>query len=261
MKGDIVMSNKEVGQIEIFEKLVRREIKQKKAARLLGLSVRQVKRKLKRYKLEGARSLVHGSKGKVSNRKIDQKILDEAMDKIREKYRDFGPTLAHEKLVEKHGFEGSLSLVRQEMVEQKLWKPKKRRKAHIHQLRERRACFGELLQLDGSPHDWFEGRGGRCNLNVGIDDATGRSMFWFCLTETTQDYFELLEKYFSKHGLPLAIYVDKHSIFKVNNPGKLEFKKPSRQDKFEGLTQFSRAMKELGVELIFANTPPSKGKS
>jgi transposase len=260
MRGDITMSIKEVGQIEIFEKLVRREIKQKRAATALGLSVRQVKRKLERYKLEGAKSLVHKAKGRVSNRKVNQKILDEAMDEIREKYHDFGPTLAHEKLVENHSFSGSLSLVRQEMIKEKIWKPKKRRKAHVHQLRERRACFGELLQLDGSPHDWFEGRNERCNLNVGIDDATGKAMFWFSSTETTQDYFELLEKYFAKYGLPLAIYVDRNSIFKINNPGNLEFKKPSSDSRFEGLTQFSRAMKELGVELIFANTPQAKGR-
>ena len=259
MKGSITMSSKELSQIEIFEKLTRREIKQKQAAEMLGLSVRQVKRKLSFYKKEGAESLIHKTRGKVSKRKIDQKLLNEAMDEIRKRYHDFGPTLAHEKLVEEHSFKGSLSLLRQEMIRQELWKTKRRRKAHVHQLRERRACFGELLQLDGSPHDWFEGRAGKCNLNVGIDDATSKSMIMFSPTETAQDYFELLEKYFLSYGLPLAIYVDKHSIFRINKPGNLDSKKPSN-NKFEGLTQFSRAMKELGVEIIFANTPQAKGR-
>lgn len=260
MQGGIVMSNKEISQSEVFEKLTRREIKQKKAARLLNLSVRQIKRKLRLYKLEGVKSLVHKGRGKVSNRKINQDLLVVAIDEIREKYRGFAPTLAHEKLVEEHGFTYSLSLLRQEMVKEGLWDPKKRRRAHVHQLRERRACFGELVQLDGSPHDWFEGRSPACNLNVSIDDATGEITLQFSQTETTQDYFRLVEQYFLKYGLPLAWYVDKHSIFRVNTPTNLDSKKPKKGDEFEGLTQFGRAMYELGIELIFANTPQAKGR-
>jgi len=260
MQGGIVMSQTEISQTEVFEKLKRREIKQKDGAQLLGLSVRQVKRKLRGYKLEGAKSLAHKGRGKVSNRKINQDLLVGAIDQIRVKYRGFAPTLAHEKLVEDHGFKYSLSLLRQEMVKEGLWNPKKRRKAHVHQLRERRACFGELVQLDGSPHDWFEGRAPVCNLNVSIDDATGKVSLMFSQTETTQDYFRLVEQYFLKYGLPVAWYVDKHSIFRVNTPTNLDSKKPKQGDEFEGLTQFGRAMDELGVELIFANTPQAKGR-
>jgi len=246
MQGGIVMSQTEISQTEVFEKLKRREIKQKDGAQLLGLSVRQVKRKLRGYKLEGAKSLAHKGRGKVSNRKINQDLLVGAIDQIRVKYRGFAPTLAHEKLVEDHGFKYSLSLLRQEMVKEGLWNPKKRRKAHVHQLRERRACFGELVQLDGSPHDWFEGRAPVCNLNVSIDDATGKVSLMFSQTETTQDYFRLVEQYFLKYGLPVAWYVDKHSIFRVNTPTNLDSKKPKQGDEFEGLTQFGRAMDELG---------------
>lgn len=258
MQGGIVMSHKEMGQTEVFEKLKRREIRQKVAAGMLGLSVRQIKRKLRQYRLEGSKSLVHKGRGKVSNRKINQDILEAAIDEVRVKYKGFAPTLAHEKLVEEHGFKFSLSLLRNQMVKEGLWNPKSRRKAHVHQLRERRACLGELVQLDGSPHDWFEGRAPRCNLNVAIDDATGKVSLMFSQTETTKDYFRLVGQYFLRFGLPVAWYVDKHSIFRVNAPTNLDSRKPRLGDELEGLTQFGRAMNELGVELIFANTPQAK---
>ncbi|MBU0974196.1 ISNCY family transposase [Patescibacteria group bacterium] len=258
--GDIVMSNEEINQVEIFEKLKRREIKQGKAAKVLGLSVRQIKRKLRKYKIDGAKSLVHKSRGRTSNNKISQKELDKAITLIRDKYWDFGPTLAHEKLDENHDFEISLSSVRKEMVRTGIWKPRKRKKVDSHQLRERRACFGELLQLDGSPHDWFEGRAPKCNLNVGVDDATNTFSIKFSKTETTQDYFKFLEEYINQYGLPLAIYCDKHSIFRVNTPSNLDLKKPSGNNKYEGLTQFGRACKQLDIELIFAHSAQAKGR-
>lgn len=260
MIGDIVMSKREINQVEIFEKLKRREIKQGKAGNILGLSIRQIQRKLKKYKLDGAKSLIHKSRGKVSNNKISQEKLDKAIILIRDNYWDFGPTLAHEKLVENHDFHISLSSVRQEMIRTGIWKARKRRKAHVHQLRERRACFGELIQLDGSPHDWFEGRDSKCNLNVIADDATNTFSIKFSKTETTQDYFKLLEEYIQKHGLPRAIYADKHSIFRVNTPSNLDLRKPSKANKYEGLTQFGRACRQLGIELIFASTAQAKGR-
>lgn len=260
MKGYLAMSNKEINQVEILEKLVRKEIKQKKAAEILLLSVRQVRRKLGVYKTHGAKSLVHKARGKVGNRKISQDKVNVSMDIIREKYWDFGPTLAHEKLVEDHGCKLSLATIRQEMIRVGIWKPKRRIKAHVHQLRERRACFGELVQLDGSPHDWFEGRAKRCNLNVIIDDATGRPFLDFSVVETTQDYFRLAEKYFTQYGLPLAIYADKHSIFRINTPTNLDYIKPSKSNQYEGLTQFGRACRELNIELIFASTAQAKGR-
>lgn len=259
MKEDITMSKKEVLQIEVFEKLVRKEIKQKTVANLLELSIRQVQRKIHNFKLHGAESLIHKSRGKTSNNKIPQEKLDRAMELIKEKYYDFAPTLASEKLLENHKIKLSVEKLRQEMIEVGIWKPKRKKKAQVHQLRERRACFGELVQLDGSPHDWFEGRAPRCNLNVAIDDATGKSTFKFSQVETTQDYFKLVEKYFLRCGLPIALYVDKHNIFRVNTPTNLDLNKPSKNES-EGLTQFGRAMKELGVALIFANTPQAKGR-
>ncbi|MFH1280264.1 MAG: ISNCY family transposase [Candidatus Beckwithbacteria bacterium] len=259
MKGHF-MSNKEINRVEVLEKLERREIKQKEGAKVLSLSVRQVRRLVKRYNLEGTKGLGHRARGRVSNNKINQDRLDQAIELIKEKYWDFGPTLAHEKLIENHGFKVSLTTIRNETIKVGLWQPRVRRKIQVHQLRERRACFGELIQLDGSPHDWFEGRGERCNLNVAIDDATGNPILKFSRVETTQDYFKLLEEYFIKVGLPLALYVDKHSIFRVNLSTNIGHKKPSKNNPHEGLTQFGRAMEELGVKVIFANTPQAKGR-
>lgn len=259
--GDIVISNEEINQVEIFEKLKRREIKQRKAADILGLSVRQIKRKLIKYKLNGAKSLMHKSRGRVSNNKISQEKLDQAITLIKDKYWDFGPTLANEKLFENHEIKLSVEKLRQEMVRTGVWKPRKRRQPQIHPPRERRACFGELVQLDGSPDGWFEDRALKCNLNVSADDATSTFEAMFSEVETTQDYFRLAEMYILKYGVPLAWYVDKHSIFRVNTPSNLDNKKPgSDNDQWTGLTQFGRACKELGSELIFANTPQAKGR-
>lgn len=260
MKEKIAMSNQEINQVSLFEKLDRREIKQKEAAKTLGLSVRQVKRKLHNYRLHGTKSLVHQTRGRVSNNKIPQGIIDRAIEIVKEKYYDFGPTLATEKLLENHQMKLSRERLRQEMIKVGLWKPRVRRKPSVHPPRERREHFGALVQLDGSPHDWLENRAPKCNLNVAIDDATSLVRGRFSEVETTQDYFELTEEYFLELGLPLALYVDKHSIFRVNTPTNLDLKKPSKFDQWEGLTQFGRAMSELGVELIFANTAQAKGR-
>jgi len=258
--GEIVMSNEEINQVEIFEKLVRREVKQGKAAGILGISVRQVRKKLRQYKLHGAKSLVHKTRGRLSKRKTSQEKLDKAMLLIKDSYWDFGPTLANEKLLEDHKLEFSVERLRQEMIRTGVWKPRKKRKANTHQLRERRSCFGELSQLDGSPHDWFEGRAPNCNLNVLIDDATSFVLAQFSKTETTQDHFKLVEIYFLEYGLPLAFYIDMHSVFKINKPSNLDSKKPSSFDKYEGLTQFGRMCKQLNVEPIFATTAQAKGR-
>lgn len=260
MQGDFVMNMTTMSRADVLEKLKRKELKQKKAAKILGLSVRQIKRLVRRFKAEGLKGLVHSAKGKVSNNKIDQNTLDTFMQIIKDTYWDFGPTLAHEKLVEVHGCTISVERIRQEMLRVGLWKSVQRKSAHVHQLRERRACFGELSQLDGSPHDWFEGRGPSCNLNVDIDDATSRFILEFSPSETTQDYFRLVEKHILTYGLPIAFYADKHSIFRINNPASLDQKKPSPTDPEAGLTQFGRAMKELGIALIAANSPQAKGR-
>lgn len=260
MKGNIIMSNKEVDQVEVFEKLKRKAIKQKQAGQLLNMSVRQIKRKLKNYKQYGVSSLAHKGRGKPSNNKIDQQVVDAVINIVKNKYWDFGPTLAHEKLLENQTCDFGVSKLRAEMIVVGLWQPKRKKKLKVHELRERRACFGELSQLDGSPHDWFEGRAPYCNLNVIIDDATNTPMLEFAETETTQSYFSLLEQYLVQYGLPRAIYADRHSIFQINTPTNLNSKKPKHASENEGLTQFGRAMDELGIALIPANSPQAKGR-
>ena len=169
---------------------------------------------------------------------------------IRERYADFGPTLACEKLRERHGHRLSVETLRQWMIAQGLWQPRRRRHARIHQRRPRRPCFGELVQIDGSPHDWFEARGARCTLLVFIDDATGRLLaLRFVSAETTQGYMQSLTQYLAHHGRPVALYSDKHSIFRVSRPN------------CEGeLTQFSRALQTLDIQAIHANSPQAKGR-
>jgi transposase len=247
------MSNREITRFEIMQRLRDKLLKQKEASRMLGISIRQVKRLFRVYKAQGPAGLVSQRRGKPSNNQLDPKIVQRAIDLIYEHYQDFGPTLAHEKLTEVHGLEVSDESVRRLMVAEGLWKPKRAKKPSVHQMRERRACFGELVQIDGSDHDWFEGRAPRCTLLVYIDDATGQlGELWFVPEETTFAYFEASRHYFERYGKPVAFYSDKHGIFRVNQSRPL--------GTTSGLTQFGRAMQELDVQIICANTPQAKGR-
>jgi hypothetical protein len=205
------------------------------------------------YKTQGAVGLVSRRRGKPSNNQLDPWIMQKAIDLIYEHYQDFGPTLAHEKLTEVHGLKLSDESVRRLMITEGLWKPKCAKKPPVYQMRQRRACFGELVQIDGSDHDWFEGRGPRCTLLVYIDDDTGQlGELWFVPEETFFGYCEASRHYFARLGKPVAFYSDKHGIFRVNQPRPL--------GTTSGLTQFGRAMQELDVEIICANTPQAKGR-
>jgi transposase len=247
------MSNTEITRLGIMQKLKDRRLNQKEAARMLGISARQVKRLYRAYKAQGVWGLVNQRRGKPSNNRLDPKIVQQAIDLIYERYQDFGPTLAHEKLVEVHGLKLADESVRRLMIAEGLWKPKRAKKPPVHQMRERRACFGELVQIDGSDHDWFEGRAPRCTLLVYIDDATGQlGELWFVPEETFFGYCEASRHYFERYGKPVAFYSDKHGIFRVNQPRPL--------GTTSGLTQFGRAMQELDVEIICANTPQAKGR-
>jgi transposase len=257
MSGQIYMSTKEQQRVVVLEQLIRKEIKSTQAAKLLGVTQRQVRRQKKRYQQEGVKGLVHKSRGKESNHKIDQIEIDRVMKIVREQYYDFGPTFALEKLQQFHMVTFKVERLRQAMVNTGIWRSKKRRKASIHQMRERRNFEGELVQIDGSPHDWFEGRGdvGICTLLVFIDDATSKILWLeFCSLESTLSYFQAMEGYLIKHGRPLAFYSDKHGVFRVN---KMQ---DGMNQETVGITQFGRAMKELDIEMLFANTPQAKGR-
>ena len=246
------MSQKELTRLEVLQQTEKKTLKQKEAAKMLGISERHVKRLLRAYRQSGAEGLISKRRGKPSNNRMKAEVKQQAIDLIYSQYHDFGPTLAHEKLTEKHALKLSVETVRKLMIIEGLWKPKKAKKLVVHQMRERRACLGELVQLDGSPHKWFEDRGEACNLLAFIDDATGRLMeLYFTPGETTFSYFAATQRYLPRYGKPVAFYSDKNGIFKVNIPNALTG---------SGMTQFGRAMKELDIEIICANTPQAKGR-
>lgn len=257
MKGAISMSIKETERITIMDDLIAKRIKQKHASKQLGISIRQVQRLVKRYKHEGAAGLTHKNRRRIGNRALSQESKDQIVLLVKEHYPDFGPTLASEKLAERDGIVVSRETVRQLMIAEQLWKAHQRKKVEIHTYRERRSCVGELVQLDGSPHKWFEDRADPCSLIAYIDDATSRIMDGeFVDYEGTFTLFGVTEHYLKTHGKPLSLYVDKHSTFKINRQATIE----EELKDFQPKSQVARAMDELGIELIFANSPQAKGR-
>jgi transposase len=246
------MSTQELSRVEVMQKLSEKRMSQKEAGAILHVSTRQIKRLLKIYRQKGAAGLVSRQRGCQSHNHLSEDVKKRALNLLKTKYRGFGPTLAHEKLVEKEKLKLSDESVRKLMIAEDLWTPRKAKKIVTHQLRERRACFGELVQMDGSPHDWFEGRAAACVLLVFIDDATGKLVqLRFVECESFFSYCQAAESYFKLYGKPVAFYSDKHGIFRVNVPST---------GAGETLTQFGRAMQELDIQLICANSPQAKGR-
>jgi len=257
MKGVISMSIKETERIIIMDNLIAKRIKQKHASKQLGISVRQVRRMVHRYKQEGILGLVHKSRGRIGNRALAQEKKQQVITHIKEQYPDFGPTLAFEKLAERDGIVVSRETVRQLMIKEGLWKAHKRKEVVIHTYRERRSCVGELVQLDGSSHRWFEMRADPCTLIAYIDDATSRIMDGeFTDYEGTFTLFLTTEHYLKTYGKPVSLYVDKHSTYRINRQATIE----EELKDFQPQSQFGRAMRELRIELICANSPQAKGR-
>ena len=235
--GLIAMSERDLQRIEVLSKVTAGRMTLVSAARVLGLSERQVRRLLERISTGGAASIRHKAIGRPSNNRIGDGVRDYAVALIRERYADFGPTLAAEKLAERDGLTVSRETLRQWMTQAGIWLPRKQRRT-FHQPRLRREAYGELVQIDGSEHRWFEDRGDPCSLLVFIDDATGKLMqLRFVRSESAFSYFEALELYLKAHGAPVAFYSDKHSVFRVA-------KKDAKGG--QGMTQFGRALSELG---------------
>jgi transposase len=248
----LTMSANELSRLEIIQRVEEKRLKQKEAAEILGLTVRQVKRLLSKYRKHGADGLVSQRRGKASNNQLALEVRQKGLDLLKRKYHGFGPTLACEKLVEIEGLKISTESTRQIMISEGLWKARKERKVAVHQMRERRACFGELVQIDGSPHAWFEQRGPVCTLLVAIDDATGRLVgLLFVEQESFHSYAALVKAYFERSGRPVAFYSDKHGVFRVNQPSA---------GVTEAVTQFGRAMQELKIQILCANSPQAKGR-
>ncbi len=252
MEGRIFMSKKELSHFKTLTKVVEKRLTILQAANILGLSKRQVLRLLKALKSDGVKGIVSKKIGAPGNHQLPQETKDLALNLILERYHDFGPTLAHEYLSEKQGLNLSVSSVRNIMIENEIWVSKKARRLRAFQLRPRRSREGEMIQLDGSEHAWFENRGPYCTLLTFIDDATSKIMHLkFVKSENLVDYFITTREYFEKFGRPETFYPDKHGVFRVNREGSLTG---------SGMTQFGRAMKELDIQLICANTPQAKGR-
>jgi transposase len=250
--GTITMTMREVDRLKVIEAVTDGRLKPGQAAGRLGLSVRQVERLVRRYRAAGVAGLVSGKRGRPGNHQLRPGKAQRALALIRERYADFGPTLACEKLRECHGIELAVETVRTLMRAAGLWIPRKERPPKVYQPRNRRACLGELIQIDGSDHRWFEQRAPACTLLVFIDDATSRLMaLHFTATESTFSYFEALSKYLGAHGKPVAFYSDKASVFYVKDRSATAGK---------GVTQFGRALYELNIDAFCANSSQAKGR-
>jgi transposase len=249
--GLIAMSERDLQRIEVLSKVVAGRMTLVSAAHVLDLSERQVRRLLDRIRTGGAASIRHKAIGRPSNNRISDGVRDYAVTLVQESYADFGPTLASEMLAERDGLSVSRETLRHWMVDAGIWLSRKQRRT-FHQPRLRREAYGELVQIDGSDHRWFEDRGDPCSLLVFIDDATGKLMqLRFVRSESAFSYFEALALYLREHGAPIAFYSDKHSVFRVA-------KKDAKGG--QAMTQFGRALCELNIEILCANSSQAKGR-
>jgi len=251
----LTMSRKELSRVEWLLRVKQGEMSLRLASGKMGISYRQGKRLWRRYHARGEPGLVHGLRGRPSNRKVDDAQRQRVVQLYQEKYRGFGATLAAECLWEEDQFDVPVETLRTWLKWAGLWQ--RRRKSQPHRSwRPRRERSGELVQIDGSPHDWFEGRGPKAVLMEMVDDATGRTLSRFYEEETTEAAMDLFARYAAKYGLPQALYSDHDSIYETSL-------KTSTKEALQGeepLTQFGRAMKELGVHIILANSPQAKGR-
>jgi transposase len=239
----------ELERAKVIEAYANGEIKTAVAALRLQVSTRQVRRLGERFVQAGLGGMASARRGKPSNHQLAPGLAQTALQLVREHYPDFGPTLACEQLRERHAVAVSKETLRRLMIEAGLWTPRSARRARLHQPRERRACFGELVQIDGSRHPWFEQRGAACALLVYVDDATGHILhLHFAETESTFSYFDATRGYLERHGKPRAFYADRAAVFR------------SAARNLRAPTQFQRALDELGIELICANSPQAKGR-
>jgi hypothetical protein len=245
------MSERDLRRIEVLAEVAGARRTVASAAAVLALSARQVHRLLKAYRVGGGGAIAHKARGRPSNNRIRDDVRDRALGLVRSSYADFGPTLAAEVLAEKHGLKVSRETLRGWMADAGLWLSREQRR-RFHQPRLRREALGELVQIDGSEHRWFEDRADPCTLLVFIDDATGRLMqLRFVPSESAFSYFEALRGYLETHGCPVAFYSDKHSVFRVT-------RKDAKGG--QGMTQFGRALAELNIEILCASSSQAKGR-
>ena len=253
---DIIMiSQQERTKLHIVHKLLNKELKHKEASKILSLSERQIRRIVSRVRIEGDQGIVHKSRGKPSNRKFPLKLKNKVLKHYRAKYSDFGPTFAAEKLFEREKIDVHQETLRKWLIEAGDWKRARKSRAH-RQWRERKHHFGEIVQVDGSHHDWLEQRGPKCVFMGYIDDATGNTFGRFYPYEGTFPAMDSFKRYIKKYGIPVSLYLDKHTTYKSTA-------QPSTEEVLSNtkpLSEFQRAMKEFGVNVIHADSPQAKGR-
>ncbi|HTP05074.1 MAG TPA: ISNCY family transposase [Nitrospirota bacterium] len=255
-RGTITMSMKEAKLLHVVRQALEKRITQAEAAGVIGLSLRQVQRVVRRVKREGDEGICHRARGKEPNNRIPEKVKDKVLKLCRGIYYELGPTHAGEKLLEKDQVKVSVETLRTWFIEEGL--PYRQRKKRPHrQWRERKSCRGEMVQLDGSHHDWFEGRGPVCVLMAYVDDATGAVFARFSAYEGTLPAMDSFKSYIRRYGVPQSVYLDRHSTYKsTEHYQTIEDQLEDRQL----LSQFERSLRELGVKVIHAYSPQAKGR-
>src|SRR6202041_963254 len=252
MAAVIQMSDRELTRLRVMIDLADERLTVDAAATLMGLGRRQIYRLRRIFSADGPAGLASRKRGRPSNRKRGETFRATVLSLVREHYVDFGPTLAAEKLSARHGLRIGVETLRQWMMAEGLWVDRRHKLPFPHQPRRRRECLGELVQIDGSEHAWFEDRGAPCTLLAFVDDATSRLMqLRFVTSESAFDYFRATRAYLEEHGKPVAFYSDKHGIFRVNSKDAIGG---------EGITQFGRALSALNIDIICANSPQAKGR-
>lgn len=252
MNTYITMSQKEVRKYDIIKKVISKELNGPEAAKLLNLTTRHIRRLKKKVKEKGINGLIHGHRGKPGNRAIPDEEKQKIIDLLSKHYHNFGPLLATEKLYERHKIKRDKGTIRSIMIKEGFWKPKRKKKEKHREWRQRKASYGEMIQYDGSYEYWFEDRGKKCCLLASIDDANSRVWAKFDDHEGVEPTFNFWQGYIEQFGKPYSIYVDKFSTYSMNH-------KQAKENP-DTLTQFERAMAELGIEIIHAHSPAAKGR-
>jgi transposase len=255
MAGKLPMGQKDLIRAKIMEQVVQKHITVSSAANILKISERQAKRILKRYREKGDQGLLHGNLGKPSPNRIDQATHSLAIDLYKQHYDDFGPTLAAEKLAERHQLSVDHETLRRWLIDEELW-TRRRRGSEYRARRDRRSSFGELVQFDGSHHDWFEGRRPKCCLMNMVDDATSSTLSFLSEEETTADAMTLLWRWIERYGIPQAVYCDKKNAYVLTREATIEELMAGKEPK----SHFQLACEKLGIEVIIADSPQAKGR-
>ena len=254
-KDFITLNTREIERLRIINKMIDKDMTQVKASEILGISDRQIRNIIQKIKEKGAKGIRHGNRGRESPHKMAKELEDQIGLIVKRKYPDFGPTLASEKLLEFEAIEISKEKLRQVMMAKGLWQ-RRRRRREVHPWRERKHYFGEMVQVDGSHHDWLEGRGSKLVFMGYVDDARNQVYGRFYDYEGVFPAMDSLERYIRLYGLPCSLYLDKHSTYKTT-------RQPDLEELLRGeaaQTQYERACRELGIRIIHANSPQAKGR-